>query len=161
MTRTCFVLLIAINQYDSPEIGDLRGAVADAHAMKGFLVEDVGVPENRIQELYDTHATSENIKSAILGLSEDARIQPGDSILIYYAGHGSEVPSLQPALIASKIQMIIPHDFNPKTTQSQGILDYIFSGWLTKVAKFKGDNIVSSGHQNRMNWYIVTISVRR
>lgn len=72
------------------------------------------------------------------------------TLVIYFAGHGSEVPKSQCiSEMAPKIQMIIPHDFNPRATQpeaGQGILDYYFSDWLAKVANVKGDNIVSSGH---------------
>jgi uncharacterized caspase-like protein len=116
--------------------------VADALAMKAFLIEVFGVPPDHIQELHNTLATGENIKAAILGFNDDTRIQPGDSFLIYFAGHGSEVPKSQCiSEMAPKIQMIIPHNFNPRATQpevGQGILDYSFSDWFAKVAKVKG-----------------------
>lgn len=114
--------------------------------MKAFLIEDVGVRLDHIQELYDSQATGDNIKAAILGFAEEPSIHQDDSIFIYYAGHGSEVPNPQPISTISKIQMLIPHDFDEKDTEStsvQGIFDFAFSEWLAKVARIKGDNIVS------------------
>ncbi|KAF8884222.1 caspase domain-containing protein, partial [Gymnopilus junonius] len=140
-----FVLLIGIDQYSSPQIPNLTGAVADALAMKTFLVEVIGVPPDHIHELYDNKASGENIRAAILGFADDERIHHDDSILIYYAGHGSEVSNPQPISMTSKVQMLIPHDFDESAVgfvTSQGILDFVFSEWLSKVAKSKGDRIL-------------------
>ncbi|KAF8880205.1 caspase domain-containing protein, partial [Gymnopilus junonius] len=140
-----FVLLIGIDQYSSPQIPNLTGAVADALAMKTFLVEVIGVPPDHIHELYDNKASGENIRAAILGFADDERIHYDDSILIYYAGHGSEVSNPQPISMTSKVQMLIPHDFDESAVgfvTSQGILDFVFSEWLSKVAKSKGDHIL-------------------
>jgi uncharacterized caspase-like protein len=141
-----FALLIGINQYASPLIPNLRGAVSDARAVKAFLIEEIGVQGDHIQELHNTQATRENIEAAILGFAEDQRIYKNDSILIYYAGHGSEVLNPQPIALTSKVQMLIPHNFVEEAADSdtaQSILDFNFSEWLAKLARIKGDNIVS------------------
>ncbi len=80
----------------------MRGCVADALAVKQYLVEDLLVPKDRIQSLLgstnhrDTSQTDmssipsrENILSALLSLITNPDIERGDPIIIFFAGHGS------------------------------------------------------------------------
>ncbi|PBK63120.1 hypothetical protein ARMSODRAFT_846101, partial [Armillaria solidipes] len=94
-----WAVLVGIDGYSSYP---LRGCVADALAMKQYLVEDLLVPEDRVQSLLgsmnhrDTSQTDvssipsrENILSVLLSLITNPDIERGDPIIIFFAGHGS------------------------------------------------------------------------
>ncbi|KAK0451926.1 peptidase C14, caspase domain-containing protein, partial [Armillaria borealis] len=94
-----WAVLIGIDGYS---FYPLRGCVADALAVKQYLVEDLLVPEDRVQSLlgsmnyHDTSHTDvssipsrENILSVLLSLVTNPDIERGDPIIIFFAGHGS------------------------------------------------------------------------
>ena len=79
-----YALIIGIDQY-APAEWKLRCAVNDAKAVARVLREDYGFRE--IVELYDKEATVYRIKAELMKLRE--RVAEKDSVLIYYAGHGT------------------------------------------------------------------------
>ena len=85
-TRTVRGLVIGIDDY-APSIGKLRGAVNDARdieqALAGMGVDDLTV-------LLDGAATRDRILAEWQGLL--ARAGPGDTLVLTYAGHGSQEP---------------------------------------------------------------------
>ncbi|PBK70853.1 hypothetical protein ARMSODRAFT_955602 [Armillaria solidipes] len=77
----------------------LHGCVSDAELMEKYLVEDLGVPSDRIQRLLGptggqttdgsispTHA---NILKTLYSLIGNTDILPGDNIIVYFAGNGA------------------------------------------------------------------------
>jgi len=66
----------------------LDGAVNDAEAMRDLLRDRFNIDPAHIRLLEDTAATREHIIGAIQQLVADA--QPGDVVVFYYAGHGSQ-----------------------------------------------------------------------
>ncbi|KAF8874257.1 peptidase C14, caspase domain-containing protein, partial [Gymnopilus junonius] len=104
-------LIIGINNYVSKNIPALTGAVSDARAMKAYLVNNQHTPEDHIVILEDKFASHTNIIQGFQCLAKDIRIQPGEPILIYFAGHGSEAiaPSDWEA-DGQNIQVILPYD---------------------------------------------------
>ena len=111
-----FALLIGVNVYRQEEFRVLRGAVADVADFKSYLENDLNVPFDHIQVLTDENATRQNILNALISLRDDPRINWGDAILIYYAGHGAEVeaPLLWRNDKGNKVKGILPHDFDPQ-----------------------------------------------
>ncbi|PBK72061.1 hypothetical protein ARMSODRAFT_1082575 [Armillaria solidipes] len=91
-----WAVLIGIDAYQS---NPLRGCVSDAKLVKKSLIEDVGVPEKRIQCLLGSQIpipsndlftpSRSNIVNMLYSLIDNPDIEPGDNIIIYYAGHGS------------------------------------------------------------------------
>ncbi|KAK0205779.1 hypothetical protein DFS33DRAFT_1223564, partial [Desarmillaria ectypa] len=90
-----WAVLIGIDAYES---NVLHGCVSDALLMKKLLIEDIGVPEHRIQCLLGSRNSSHgdpltpsrtNIVKILHGLIDNPEIERGDNIVIYYAGHGS------------------------------------------------------------------------
>ncbi|SJL10596.1 uncharacterized protein ARMOST_13984 [Armillaria ostoyae] len=94
-----YAVLIGIDGYSTYP---LRGCVADALAMKKYLVEYLHVPNERIQNLlgpahYGDTSTDvsslspsrANILSVLLSLITNPNIKYGDPIIIFFAGHGS------------------------------------------------------------------------
>ncbi len=101
-------LLIGISHYQDNDVcTSLQGAVADVEAMAGYLI-DQGVPADRIRKLTSSKGagdapaepreawpTYENMVAAIQQLTAVA--EPGEHVLIHYAGHGGRVtPTLIP-----------------------------------------------------------------
>ena len=125
----------------------MSGAVPDANVVQKYLEDDLGIPRSQIQNLRDAEATRSAIIQAFLDFQNDTRIQHGDPIFIFYAGHGGETDA--PVMWnagGSKIQMIIPHDFGAIVNDNEvyGIPDRTIGSLLDRIAKVKGDNIVSN-----------------
>ncbi|KAK0490213.1 peptidase C14, caspase domain-containing protein [Armillaria novae-zelandiae] len=91
-----WAVLIGIDAYGG---NPLHGCVSDAKLMKKSLIEDVGVPEERIKCLLGSQIPSpsgdpftpsrSNIVNMLYSLKDNPDIDSGDNIIIYYAGHGS------------------------------------------------------------------------
>ena len=144
-TGTFYALIIGINEYASPSVSNLSGAVPDALAIKNYLEQRLRVPKSQIRLLRNAEATRGAIIQEFNNLVADPRIRRGDPILIFYAGHGGEVKA--PVGWESgdgKIQMLIPHDF--RTTvgglEVKGIPDRTIGTLLSRVAEKWDDNIV-------------------
>ncbi|KAK0474338.1 caspase domain-containing protein [Armillaria luteobubalina] len=94
-----WAVLIGIDGYPNP----LRGCVADALTIEEYLTNVLSVPKDRIQYLLGKRSddssmriphknsipTRANIVDTLLGLSENPKINDGDSIIIFFSGHGS------------------------------------------------------------------------
>jgi hypothetical protein len=115
--------------------------------MQEYLEHDLKVPRSRIRNLRDTQATRAAIISELCALAVNSNINPGDPILIYYAGHGAEVTppvGWEAGGPGSKMQMLIPHDYHTMVDNCEvcGIPDRSIAMLLDRIAKQKGDNIV-------------------
>jgi uncharacterized caspase-like protein len=139
--QNMFALVIGIDDYTNCR--KLSGAVADAKAMKEYLEQVLRVPKDHIRTLFDHHATRDAIITAFKDLQNDERIKNGDPIVIFYAGHGGELPA-PPSWIwwapDSKIQSLLPQDY--KASHIQPIPDRAIGALVEGIAKAKGDNIV-------------------
>ncbi|CCM00515.1 uncharacterized protein FIBRA_02549 [Fibroporia radiculosa] len=137
-----FALVIGINNYAA--VSKLRGAVLDADAVKDYLEKYLNVPGDQIRNLRDKEATRSAIIQAFRDIRNDARIKSGDPILIYFAGHGSELPpppGWEADGLGSKIQFIVPQDYSPRVNEVQGIPDRTVGALIEEIAREKGDNI--------------------
>ncbi|KAG8757674.1 hypothetical protein FRC11_004354, partial [Ceratobasidium sp. 423] len=143
-------LLIGIDSY--PNLRFLRGAVADVNAIKSFLELDLGIPEEHIVALCNKQATRYRILQRFQELWNNKDIQPGDPILIYYAGHGGlreADEGWKKRYGAQKIQVIFPYDYLEKDPKPRGtephlvncIPDTTIATLLNNLAARKGDNI--------------------
>ncbi len=77
-----YAVLIGIDRYR--EWNPLRNPVRDAKALKDVLARRYYIDE--FIELYDENASSASIRQLFGRLID--RVEPADSVLIYYAGHG-------------------------------------------------------------------------
>jgi hypothetical protein len=148
-----FALIIAINQYRwKKDFHSLRGAVPDGRAFRDYLKTRLRVPEDQISTLFDEQATRSAIIQAFRDLSKNRRINQGDPIFIFYAGHGSQKrPHPDWKEPNAKIQVIIPYDCTPDQTPAPAsvppIPDRTIAALIDEIATEKGDNIVSGfGH---------------
>lgn len=86
-------LLVGVGDYAAEKIRDLKGPPNDVASMRKLITnpEGYGFPEANVCVLTGNKAT----KSAVLEAWDAAlvaRAQPGDSVLFYFAGHGSQAP---------------------------------------------------------------------
>ena len=143
-------MLVGIDKYkhSGSSLRELSGCQSDVADMKDFLMTTLGVSQDRITVLLNEEATRSNIKREIRALAKNSRIQKGDPILIYFAGHGTQTPppkSWGAGGNIDKIQMVVPHNFDPqgsRNEETQGIPDIVLGALLAEVARVKGDNIV-------------------
>ena len=133
-----FALVIGINKYQSSNIPSLMGAVPDADAVQDYLQKYLGVPNAQISNLRDAEATQAAIIDAINALTTDARIQRGDPILIFFAGHGSAasnpVGSVGWERGETEIQPLVPYDYLCQRRKVYGMPDVTFGTLLGRLA---------------------------
>ena len=142
-----FALIIGINDYESPNVPKLKGAVPDADDALSYLLKHLGVPSSQIKNLRNSEATRAAIIDGIIAFSLNNEIKAGDPILIYYAGHGgsADTPNGWEAGSSGKIELLIPYDHSSSLEDSNpkhGIPDRTLGFLLSHLANEKGDNIV-------------------
>ena len=81
-------LILWIGDYGNPR-ADLPGIDLDA-ANARKIAKLMGVPERNIAEVSNASLTRANVAAALSGMH--ARIKNGDKLLVYYSGHGSQLP---------------------------------------------------------------------
>lgn len=98
------VLLVGIDAYEAL-ITPLHGCVNDVDAIEAILLDRLAIPAAAITKLASPHAdhpraprlpereaTAANLRAALLALTTEG-VSPGDRVLIYYAGHGTQLLS--------------------------------------------------------------------
>ncbi|KAF8879208.1 caspase domain-containing protein [Gymnopilus junonius] len=143
--RRLFALIIGINTYKCPSFRALRGAEPDALAFKDYFERWLGVPTDHIALLLGREATRLNVIQGFKRLAKDHRIQPGDPIVIFFAGHGGEVlprNGWEAGGKGSKIQMLVPYDCSSEAGQGvPAIPDHTIGALIGQISREKGDNI--------------------
>ncbi|MCK4340681.1 MAG: caspase family protein [Phycisphaerae bacterium] len=116
-------LLIGINDYQDSRIRDLRGCEDDVEAMRRVLIDDYGFVNGQIRVLIRGDATRAGILDAI-DVWLIAGTQPGDRVLLYYSGHGSQKQcgADKPEEPDGYDEVLCAVDYNPET-QANSILD--------------------------------------
>ncbi len=87
-----WAVLVGVDQYESPDIPRLQGAVADAKAVAEAAIRYAGFPARQVVVLTSdapTKPTASVILDTFSGLKN--AVQPGDLLLFFFAGHGVEV----------------------------------------------------------------------
>jgi hypothetical protein len=88
--------------------------VSDARAVAAYLEDRLSVPQDHVTILENESATRAAMLENLRSLTNDPRIQRGDPIVIFYAGHGSEVvapPGWEAGgRNALNIQVTMPYD---------------------------------------------------
>lgn len=85
-----FALIIGINEYKN--LPNLEYAVNDAKSIREVLIKNFNYKEENIKMLVDKQATHENIMNEFYNLINETLVN--DSVLIFFAGHGSTYPSI-------------------------------------------------------------------
>jgi hypothetical protein len=126
-----WALLIGVSDYIhfGDEIGgDLPGAAPDAVRMRDVLLARWGFDERRVRLVLDHDATRARILSELTDWLP-AVVKPGDLVLVYFAGHGSQTWSNDPNDPTGIDQTICPTDVR-KGDPSMDIRDKELGGYL-------------------------------
>ncbi|KAJ6622353.1 caspase domain-containing protein [Mycena sp. CBHHK59/15] len=143
MARRCFGLFIGIDEYESLAIPNLEGCVSDARSFQKCLSGTF--PESNILFLANADATRAAILSAFhTHLIDNPEIERGESIVIYFAGHGSRV--LAPTgweTSSGQVETICPSDESSQADGEliHGIPDFTINALLRILAREKGNNV--------------------
>ena len=96
-----YALLIGINNYrpypETPGMPPLNYAESDARRMAQVLRDPSRSPVNKVRILLDTDATKTAIEAELRDLAK--RMQLGDTLLVYYSGHGMPTSSGQASMM--------------------------------------------------------------
>lgn len=88
MTRHIYALLVGIDEYVAP-VAALRGCVNDVTEIKAYLEGRIEDPSQlHIQTLFNQEATYQALVTVFR--SHLCQAKSGDTVLFYYAGHGSQ-----------------------------------------------------------------------
>lgn len=142
-------LIVTVSQYTAP-IPSLEGPPNDAAALKAVLAEQ-GATD--IVSISDEQATRASIRGALEALGKRAR--PGDWVVFYYAGHGSQAKSADPTEEDGMDEFLPLGGFKvSKPDPNQFILDNDLHGWLvnffpTTVNVLQIADACHSGTMNR------------
>lgn len=102
-------VLIGINDYTDPEIHDLNGCVADVEAMSEVLCDCYQFdPADLTKLVLPQQNNREGILGALKALVEATA--EGDVALVYYSGHGSQVPDTNGDEVDHWDETIVPSD---------------------------------------------------
>ncbi|MBW4670306.1 MAG: caspase family protein [Cyanomargarita calcarea GSE-NOS-MK-12-04C] len=131
-----WALLIGIDEY--LHIKNLSGCINDVEAIRIYLMNQLGVPENQIRTLTNEAATRANILQAFEEfLIDNSDIQPESQIFFHYSGHGSQMPN--PKEPDGQNETLVPHD--SRGPEVYDIPDKTIGALLDKLAESKGNNI--------------------
>ncbi|KAJ7073786.1 caspase domain-containing protein [Mycena amicta] len=141
-----FLLVIGIDEYKSRDIPNLHGCVNDARTIKDYLTNRFRIPEDQVAFLTNAGATRTAIISRFQShLIYNASIAKDDTVIIYYAGHGSKAPAPESwPSSEGKVKTLVPYDERDKDANGQpihGIPDRTMDRLVGRLASEKGDNI--------------------
>ena len=102
-------LLVAINEYP-PHIPELYGCINDSFLVNRTLQEVYTFPTQNIHMLHNSRATTDRIKNKLEWLLDG--VKGGDSLLLHYSGHGTQVPDRIGDEVDGLDECIVPFDFD-------------------------------------------------
>ena len=117
-------VLIGINKYQVPG-SDLNGCVNDVKNLSAALKSYYGFAEKDITTLTDLKATKKAMQVAIEKLIKGGK--KGDTLLLHYSGHGSNVPDDNGDEADHRDEILCPTDLDWKDTLRDDWLRKIFN----------------------------------
>lgn len=137
---TKWALVIGISDYVNfgDEVGgDLPGAANDARAMADVLVNRYGFQPDHVKLILDRAATRDRFQTEFTRWLPSV-VKPGDEVVFFYAGHGSQAWDLNGDEQDGLDETICPTDVMRGNTEKD-ILDDEMGQWLRGIPT---DNIV-------------------
>lgn len=126
-----WALLIGVSDYIHGERLDLKGPTNDVMKMEELLLTKFGYQPESIHTLLNGAATKANITGEMKGwLASSSR--PGDTVIIYYSGHGSQIPDLSGDEGDGRDEVLCPADIRPGVPGNE-ITDDELSQMLSQI----------------------------
>ncbi len=131
-------LVIGIDEYPllrrmtpgGQPLGDLKGCVNDARRMAQVLCQRYLFPAAHVTLLINEQASREGILGGLADLLR--RIDPGDVAVIFYAGHGSQMPDREKTKLSGWDETLVPHDSGRNEQPNRDITDDELRLWLLR-----------------------------
>lgn len=115
-------LIVGIDNYQfAPKIPQLHGCVNDAQLMQAVLEEQFGFAAGNITLVTNEQATRDGMLAALDALV--AATQPGDIVVFYYAGHGSQMTDREGDEPSGLDSTLMPVDSEGWSGQNRDITD--------------------------------------
>lgn len=132
-------LIIGIDQYPllrrtlpgGPLLGDLKGCVNDARLIAQVLCQRYLFPAAQVSLLINEQATREGILRGLDDLLH--RIDPGDVAVVFYAGHGSQMPDREKTKLSGWDETLVPYDSGRNEQPNRDITDDELRLWLLRL----------------------------
>lgn len=115
-TAAQYAVIASIIDYPG-EANDLKGCHHDADLIEKMLLTRYAVPHANIVRLKDAKATTAGVRKAIQE-NLAARVQPGDSAVFFFSGHGTQVPDFDGDEKDDADEAICTYDMNATDSSS-------------------------------------------
>ncbi len=103
-------LVVGIERYRNVPPADF--ASRDAATMERYLVQAMGVPAHQVARLENEHAAKSDLEKYVEQWLP-RRVEPGDTVFVYYSGHGAPHPKTGEAYL-------VPYDGDPAFLETTG-----------------------------------------
>ncbi len=127
-------LVIGIAEYKA--VTPLMGPKNDAEEVYDFLISQWGFKQDEVKRLINRRARRSSIRAALNGLVRQTN--PGDRVVIYYAGHGSQVRDRNDDETDGLDETLVPYDFEAGRQPRQILDDDIYA----TLKKLKGRRVI-------------------
>lgn len=125
-----YALIVGINDYEHPQIQDLKYSEADARYLRDILIRYARYQPNHIRILLGREATYSNIKDGIYWLGESTKKE--DDVFFYFSGHGTRVDDMDGNEQDGLDEAFCPYETDLDKTASV-ILDDEIGYWFRRV----------------------------
>jgi hypothetical protein len=143
-------LVIGIDRYESAggSLRDLEGAVNDAHDIADVLQAQGA---RSVTRLINDDAGRDSIFAALDALK--ARANPGDTLMITYAGHGAREPARNPDQVEDGLdEVMVLGRFRPEYPQNyERIFDYEWRAFVQGATEFNVVLVFDACHSGTLN----------
>jgi metacaspase-1 len=104
-------VLVGVDTYERADVPVLRGCVNDVILVRRLLKEGFGVPNEEIRVVVNARATKAAILHRLRVTMAAAR--PGDVVVFYFSGHGSQVRDRDGDELSDSLdEVICPYDMD-------------------------------------------------
>lgn len=136
--QTHHALLIGIGEYAPQSEWPSTAGDNDARDMAQMLIEGQGFAQANTQLLVDTAATKQAILNALDGLRR--RVQQGHSVVLFFSGHGLQVPDATPELDETDgmDEALAPYDSPNAPIANAHISDDELHLWMSQMIQILG-----------------------
>ncbi len=93
-TPNRWAVLIGVEKYSDPKVGELKYAADDVDKLREVLIGHAGYQADHIIVLKDADATAAKVRST-LGTWLPRQVSDADMVMIYFSGHGGAEPSIR------------------------------------------------------------------
>ena len=125
--KNTYAVVIGIENYQQ-KLLKADYAAHDAEIMGQYLTKALGYQEENVVVLLNERATKTSMEKYVEGWLVD-RVEKGDSVFIYYSGHGAPNPKTGKAYL-------VPYDGDPAFVEQTGyLLDRLYERLATLPAK--------------------------